>query len=340
MSGSRRWLAALALALAALAAPGPARAAPTVWGRARDPAADQRRALIKEAEGLLIRLDRLMRSPIADSVQQVGALWLSQARALYEQAGAASSRDPFLRLRYASILQDLRDYEGAVRELEAVLRLGAPAPARAEAYRDLAVCYARLDRHEEEIRAYGEALALEPHAGQRSLLLANRAEAYMAMGDITAAADGYRASLSLLGTREMFAYGVTTLWGLGVALDRSGDLESALEHIALARLYDANDRRINGDGWFYVPAYDVHWYKALGDWQRARAAETGAARAKFYEDAVLAWRAYLDSAPPDDHWAPLARVRLTRCEAEREEAARRSLKARSARPERPVPELL
>ena len=335
MSAIHRRLAALALAAAAVAsgmwAPSEARATPTVWARARNPGVEQQQALIREAENLLIRYERLLRTPsIADSVQQVGPLWVGQARALYEQAGAKTSRDPFLRMRYASILQDLGEHEGATRELEAVLRLDPPAPVKADAYRDLAVCYARLDRHEEEIRAYGEALALEPHPGPRALLLANRAEAYMALGDIIQAVAGYRASLSLLGTREMFSYGVTTLWGLAVALDRSGDLESSIEHIALARTYDPNDEKLNGPGWFYVPPHDAYWYKALGDWQSARSAETGAARVKFYDDAVASWEDYLARAPEGDQWAPLARVRLARCEKEREDAVRRSLRVRTS----------
>ena len=337
--GSRPSLgAALALA-AALVAPG-AQATPTVWARALDPTIDQRAALIAEAEGLLIRYERLRRSPLRERVEEIGSLWLREARGLYERAGAATSSDAGLRLKYASILGALEEYAAAAAQLEALLGVDAgtarraglarpkgpafevAAPFQAEAWQELAICYARLRRQREEIKAYDQALALEPHSGPRSTLLANRAEAFMVLGDITAAVEGYRAALSTLSTRELYRYGVTTLWGLGVALDRSGDLDGAIEHIQLARQYDRTDQLIHGPGWFYVPEYDEAWYGALGHWAAARAAELGAARAEAYAQAIAAWEEYIQRAPADDLWLPLARARLARCEKEREQAMR------------------
>src|SRR4029079_8260597 len=91
---------------------------------------------------------------------------------------------------------------------------------------------------------------------------------------ITAAVAGYRTALGLLSADHMmFGSGSTTLWGLAVALDRSGDLDSGLESVRVARSYDAQDKHLNGPGWFYLPAYDRHWYEALGHWQVARKGE-------------------------------------------------------------------
>ncbi|WP_437733976.1 tetratricopeptide repeat protein [Sorangium sp. So ce1335] len=326
--------ALVSLALAAMGAPGPAAAAPTVWSRALDPAADERAALIAQADGLLLRYDRLRRSPLLERVEEIGPLWLREARTLYERAGAATSRDPSVRLRYADILEHLGDVEGAAATLEGLLRLHPPAPFRADASHALAVCYARLGRYTDEIKAYDEALALEPHAASRALLLANQAEAYMALGDITAAVEGYRAALATLGSLDMFRYGVTTLWGLAVALDRSGDLEGALEHIRLARTYDRSDQQINGSGWFYVPAHDDAWYAALGRWAAARSAELGAARAEAYLQAVAAWESYIARAPANDHWLPLAKARRAQCEREREQTMKRLRKPAAAAPGR------
>ncbi|WP_437957902.1 tetratricopeptide repeat protein [Sorangium sp. So ce119] len=326
--------ALLALALAATRAPGPAAAAPTVWSRALDPAADERAALIAQADGLLVRYDRLRRSPLLERVEEIGPLWLREARTLYERAGAATSRDPSVRLRYADILEHLGDVQGAVATLEGLLRINPPAPSRADAWHALAVCYARLGRYTDEIEAYDEALALEPHAASRALLLANQAEAYMALGDITSAVEGYRAALATLGSLDMFRYGVTTLWGLAVALDRSGDLEGGIEHIRLARTYDRSDQQINGAGWFYVPAHDDDWYAALGHWAAARSAELGAARAEAYLQAVAAWESYIARAPGNDHWVPLAKARRAQCEKEREQTMKRLRKPAPAAPQR------
>lgn len=325
--------AAALLALALAAAPlDAARAAPTVWSRALDPAADERAALMAQADGLLLRYDRLRRSPLLERVEEIGPLWLREARALYERAGAVTSRAPSVRLRYADILERLGDVQGAAATLEGLLRLDPPAPFRADAWHALAVCYARLARYADEIKAYDEALALEPHTASRALLLANQAEAYMALGDITSAVEGYRAALATLGSLDMFRYGVTTLWGLAVALDRSGDLEGAIEHIRLARTYDRSDQQINGSGWFYVPAHDDAWYAALGHWAAARSAELGAARAEAYLQAVAAWESYIARAPGNDHWLPLAKVRRAQCEREREQTMKRLRKPVAAAP--------
>ncbi|AUX48756.1 hypothetical protein SOCE26_102970 [Sorangium cellulosum] len=326
-------LAALA-AISASAAPATSAAAPTVWARALDPQADERAALLSQADGLLVRYERLRRSPLLERVEEIGPLWLREARALYERAGAATSRDYAVRLRYASILEDLGDVQGAAAALEALLRTDPPAPARAAAWHALAVAYARLGRYQDEIKAYDEALALEPHTSSRALLLANQAEAFMVLGDITAAVEGYRTALATLGSLDMFRYGVTTLWGLAVALDRSGDLEGALEHVRLARTYDRTDQQIRGSGWFYVPPYDEAWYTALGHWTAARAAELGSARAESYLQAVAAWESYIAQAPPSDHWLPLAKARRAQCEREREQTVKRLRKAAPAAPQR------
>ncbi len=145
----------------------------------------------------------------------------------------------------------------------------------------------------------------------------------MATGDITAAVDGYREAIGLLSAPiELFTLGPTTLWGLAVALDRSGDLDGALETIRLARTYDPLDKNLNGPGWFYVPDYDRYYYQALGHWSAARRATLPAARAEEYLSAVAHWQEYLDSAAPSDRWIGIARARLRQIEKERDAIAR------------------
>jgi tetratricopeptide (TPR) repeat protein len=347
---ARAILAGAALAAAAALAAPSARAVPTLWARARDPGIDVRASLIAEADAMLLRYDRLRRSPLQERVEEIGPLWLREARSLYERAGAATSPDVGLRLKYAGVLEDLGDYPVVAALLEDLLGVDGSAreggrrprgpaaepaaPFRAEAWRELAICYARLGKHREEIKAYAEALALEPHSGTRAVLLANRAEAYMVLGDIASAVDGYRASLATLSSREMFRYGVTTLWGLGVALDRSGDLDGAFESIQLARSYDRTDLSIHGPGWFYVPPYDEAWYEALGHWAAARAAELGAARMESYAQAIASWEEYIQRAPEADSWLPLAKARLERCEKERDQARQRRAAPARGKPAR------
>jgi tetratricopeptide (TPR) repeat protein len=316
-----------------------AEASPSRWARARDPEIDRRATLLADAEALALKFRHSVDTAKFEDGQGDAQMYLQKARDLLEQGGAARSRDPVLRYRLAEIYNLLQDDEKAVPLFKALLRDNPPAPVRADAYSSLAISYARLGQHEEEIKAYGQALLLEPHTRQRARLLANRAEAYMAIGEITPAVEGYRAALSLLSSVDMiFGLGPTTLWGLAVALDRTGDLDSGLDAVRLARTYDPADKRINGPGWFYVPPYDKYYYQALGHWSAARAAELNAAKAEGYSRAIAAWEEYIASAAPEDRWLALARARLRQCEKEREawlRALRRKVGAPSEAPTGP-----
>jgi tetratricopeptide (TPR) repeat protein len=295
----------------------------SVWERARRPGdAEQQRELVAEAESYELRYHQLgMGHPVLDraEVAVLGDMYLARAAELLEKAGAATARDLFLRYRLASVYAMRQKPEKAIMLLEAIVRADPPAPLRALVCAELAVEYARIGRVEDEIDAYGESLRVQPLAPERSRLFANRAEAYMLLGDITGAVAGYRAALALLSNDDlMFGSGPTTLWGLAVALDRSGDLDSGLDAVRLARTYDSQDKKINGPDWFYVPAYDRHWYEALGHWQVARKAEVvTAVRADAYGSAVASWEDYVASAASGDQWLPLARVRLKQCEKDR-----------------------
>lgn len=305
-------------------ATGDASADPSVWARARDPSLGRREDALKTADRLLHEHREIERKQRGAGDAFRDNSRLEEARAILEAAGAASSLDPLMRYRLAEVLSDLGAPEQASKHYEFALRSPSLSPPlRAYGLTGLAICYARQGRHEDEIKAYTEALPLEPLGPLRAMILANRAEAYMVLGDLPKSVEGYRASLASLLPIEMFSVGVTTLWGLAVATDRSGDLESALSSIRLARAYDPIDRRINGPGWFYVPPYDDAWYAALGHWSRARADTISMARAEAYSRAIDAWQSYIDRAPETDRWLAIAKARRRACEAERDAAMRR-----------------
>ncbi len=252
----------------------------------------------------------------------LGDSYLGRAGELLEQAGAGSSSDLFLRYRLAEVYALRERHQKEIAVLEGIARADPPAPLRARIFADLAVAYAHVGRFEDEIKAYGEALRVQPLASERSRLIANRAEAYMLMGDSTTAVAGYRAALALLSNDYlMFGSGATTLWGLAVGLDRADELDASLDAVRLARVYDPQDKRINGAGWFYLPAYDSHWYEALGHWQVARKAEVVlSVRADAYGRALASWARYIEAATAaaDDKWVKVARVRVLQCARERD----------------------
>ena len=284
-----------ALALLASLVPGTASAAGSVWARALRP--DVRRELAAEAQGHEVKAQHLQRSRSELDHAEV-VTHLARAAILLEAAGAATSPDPFLRYRLAQVYVSEGEEElaKAVPLLESIAmggperaphtppsaRVEAPPALRALVFADLAVAYAHLGRVEDEIAAYGRALRVQPVAFERARLLANRAEAYMLLGNIIPAVNGYRAALGLLSADHMmFGTGPTTLWGLGVALDRSGDLDSGLDAIRVARSYDAQDKLITGRGWFYMPELRpvlVRGPRPLAGGAQGRGGDLGAGR--------------------------------------------------------------
>jgi tetratricopeptide (TPR) repeat protein len=339
-----KWAAGI-VAIAWLCAAGPAAAEPSSWARARTPEAEARRGLVRAAESLQLKYhhylaDNRARPMTREEAQNLVNSYLRPAAELLELAGAARSPDLFLRLDLAEAYGLLGKHKQAIAVLESIVRAQPPAPLRARAWAALAISFGHTGRVEEEIHAYGEAIAVTPLASERARMYANRAEAYMLLGDITAAVEGYRAAIPLLSARDMiFGAGPTTLWGLAVALDRSGDLDGAIESVRLARTYDPKDAQINGPGWFYVPEYDQHWYEALGHWAVARKGDMGSVRADAYTRAVASIEAFVAKAAPDDKWLPLARVRLKQCEKERAEFLRKEAtqRAADAKKGRPAP---
>lgn len=332
----RGGVAAVTLVGAALFA-APAYAEPSVWAAAREPSARAEATTLAEASRALSSYERA-RYGRGELLPVMAPVYLRAALRILTDGGAEHARD--VRLRYALAYaleqagQSSIDASATISDRERVLRLlqsvvdapEASASLRADAYNDLAIAYARLGRHGDEVRAYDRALELQPRTESRSVLLANRAEALMAEGDITAAVAGYRASLALVSAGsalDMMAYGVTTLWGLAVALDRAGEIDQALDAIRLARSYDPGDVRLNSPSWFYGVPSDEAWYKALGAWSAARNVELDAMKLDRYGRAIEAWRAYLARATASP-WLGIARARLAQCEGERARAAARS----------------
>jgi tetratricopeptide (TPR) repeat protein len=320
--GSLPSRALLAAAFALLAThPGDARAdGGTIWARSRHPEAERRRELVLEAESLerkaLLHAHR--RGPRDELLLNSDRV---RAVILLREAGAATSSDLSLRFRLASLHGQLKQWDKAVPLLESIVRANPPAPLRAAALADLGVAYSEVRRIEEAIAAYTEALRIQPIAHERARLLQNRAEGYMQLGDTSAAITGYRAGLALLSADYMLGSnaGSTMLWGLGVALDRTGDLDSGLDSIRIARIYDQEDRGLNSESWSYVPPYDQHWYEALGHWQVARKPDVlTSVRVHAYARALSSWDEWVQNAAAhDDKWLPLAKVRLKQCEKER-----------------------
>jgi len=305
------------VAITAALAASPASAGPSVWSRAREPRVSVQDEMVRDAQKAIVRYRRMLNGGGADA-SALAALVLRDARLTLARVVSSGATDFGVRLLYAQVLRDSHENDEALKVLTQVLKDNPPIPMRADALGELAILHALAERREEEIRAYTDALAIEPHAFARSRLLSNRSEALMATGDVLGAVDGYRAALAPLTTIEMFWAGPTTLFGLGVALDRSGNPEAALETVRLARQYDPTDRGLHSRTWFFSPSHDSHWYWALGGWSCGRFSQSWAARSECYETALAEWQLYIETAPENDRWIPLAEVRIAAVKRERE----------------------
>jgi len=333
-------IVAAALAGAMLAAPASAGADPLGrWEAARGPLRHAAEIQALEAadrqlaEGLRLRALASAFDPLAST-----GLFAHQqeARRLLEAVGGAAANDPRVRLRYGEVLSDLRLWSEAVPVLEGVVDQ-VPASSRVDAWVELAIAYARTGRGRDEIACYERALAHDPHGASRATILANEAEAFMAVGDVTRAVAGYRAALEPLTTAEEIAdRAPTTLWGLGVALDRAGELDAALDAIQRARAYDPADARLSGPGWFFNPTYDEAWYAGLGHLLVARRGPDLDVRRSAYGRAIEAFREYVDTAPQAVAWVATARARVVALTTEQARFEKRLAQTqRESRPIRP-----
>lgn len=304
-------IASLALLVVPVAAQGT-----NVWERVRHPEVVAEARAREEVERLLFEIELLgHRAPFANDRLRLALRTL-------EAANAAHARDIRLRFHLGRLLGLLGEHARAAEVLEAALEEAPSHPMAAEASFRLAIASTWLGDRERELSMYDAFLRNVTSPSARAVALSNRAEAEMARGDLRAAIQDYRASLAIVPDP-------VATWGLAVALDRSGDFAAAVLEADRAHSLDPDDERLNGDGIFFLPAYERHWYEALGAMARARRAETA-------PDACLAWRAtaaayasYIESADDGDRWLPIAKARraLSEREAARPCSNRTSMKS-------------
>ena len=143
--------AMLATAAITLCIAGSARAEtpPSVWDRARDPAAMNRYALHLRAM-IAVESPIISREENAISRNR-GNL---RARQLLEDEGAATSVDPLLRIDLGCVYGRLQENTKAIALLTSALKMAPHHPEAERAWSSLAYAYARMDRPDAEILAY------------------------------------------------------------------------------------------------------------------------------------------------------------------------------------------
>ncbi len=324
---------------------------PTVWDIAKEPAERDRWALHVRVERLLHR--RMGDDALPSEQRRDEELRLAAARAMLEEAGAATSPDVRLRFdlgivyeRLATLLDRDDLYQRVVDVLAPALEIAPDHPAATFALEALVETYAKLDRPREEVVVSRRYIARLSDDRSRALTMMNMGEAEMRLGRLDDALGTFRSVIQICGTlpnssARNSTYALT-LWDLAVALDRGGDARAAIETASKASQLTWDEIGPMGlprsvTGWdairdqqnvFFVPDWEREWYLALGDTAAAGVEQDARGAAARWTSAEAHWETYVSHAAGsrEDRWLAIGRLRRDRAHTERVRAEQRAAK--------------
>lgn len=298
-----------------------AAARPTLWDVARDPGVRVVEVRRVAAERILTRE---INSPQALlSAQRAAAELFSRLSG----DGAALEADTGLLALLVGLIYSqpyVVDSVAARRWFERALTGELPPPLAAVALARLGDALFAVGDMAEAAAAHSAALELATDPDERARLWLNRGEARMGLGELRGAIADFERAWAR-GTRPELRS--LAAFGLGVALERSGDLPAALQSMRAARaawMPQASYSALDLPGVFFVPAFERHYYRGLD-----ALAQAGAARemgdiglvAAAQSASCAHFAAYLREAEPAAApWVGHARVHARRCREERPDA--------------------
>jgi tetratricopeptide (TPR) repeat protein len=310
----QRTLAAVLVSLVALV-PGELTAEPSFWQLARSPSAAAERRLHDALERKLESWKAIGPEPELKRDLALAAV------AMIDLARVDRPKDPALCVLIAETLVLAKaGRETTVRELllraTSALKKG---PLSAKAHYRLGQSFARSGEAARARAEYTEALSQAWDPELRASAYCYRGHANLALGDFAGAIADHRRAVELAPTKDLEAL---SRYALGLSLERSGDLPTALgvlDTAARIRLavppYDSEDP-LELPGVFFVPTYDRHYLRGLSRMAVAKRAHDREARDAALESAIAAFDTYLVAAKPDDAFRANARNHRERCQAE------------------------
>lgn len=321
---------ALASALAfafALATPAHADTPPTMWDRAKEPSLSETYRLHLEVQRRLAQRDRF---DVSDSQMRT-------VRALLERYGAEKSPDPRLRFDLGLVYLRLEEYDKSAKTLSRVLADFPDHPAAEEGWLRLAFACGHTGDHDCERRAYTQVLRQATDELSRATPTLNLAETEMHLGNLREAVEGYREALRIAGRVPSRETAPLAVWGLAVALDRSGDRVGGEKEARFARDLERSmgvPNLLRTEGVFFVPAYEIHWYEGLGAIAQAKSATSPSEVVRLWRAAEQSFASYVRFGEmAKDRWLEIARVRLATVKSEREKAEKKHGKEPSRMPD-------
>lgn len=311
--------AALLVALSLLSKA--ADAQPTIWQRVTDPGAAVREKARLRAEQLFDQASDVRADP-----ELLQGLSLGGA-ALLELSGGAR-RDPWQAVLLGRVLLDAqpgRERE-AIALIESGLRQLPDSDFKRASWFDVGLGALLSGDLEHSDRAFTAALSLAWDPDYRASIHRNRGKARMLAGRLSEAVADFRAAVQLARGVEVMAL---AHFGLGVALERSGDYPQGLQEIGrgvAVRLpvppYPSESvLDLPSLRWF--PEYDLHYFRALGAMSEAADADSAELERDRYEAALESWDQYLPAAEASkDRFLPNAERHRKRCAQALERLAR------------------
>ena len=310
-----RALVAVALASLLSGSTSSAVAEPTFWQRVKSPSVAAERRLHDALERKLESWRAVGPEPELKRDLALAAV------AMIDLARIERPRDPALCVLMAEALVLAKaGREPRVRELLQRATASLPeGPLAATAHYRLGQAFARGGDWARARAEYTKALTQGWDPGLRAGAYVYRGHANLALGDFSTAIADQRRAVQLAPTKDLEALG---RYGLGLALERSGDLPTALgvlESAARIRLavppYDSEDP-LELPSVFFVPTYERHYVRGLARMAVAKRASDPEARREALEAAVAAWDTYLVAAKQDDPYRANARNYRERCQDE------------------------
>lgn len=291
-----------------------AKAVPTVWQRARNPAA-------VKAQRALVDLERWALGAYDDNVKlgERRGLLLG-AVAMAELRGATQLPDIRIKFLLGQVLADysVRREDDARALLEAALAEAPNHPLAASAWATLAELDVRLGATAQAHAAFAQALERMWRPDARARIYGARAGLFLQQGDAMAALADFRRALRLAAAADLV---VRLRYGLAVALERGGDLPAALRQLRIAAALQSKGGTAALDALdlpdvSFVPPIEFFYYKGLEALAAGRFAETRADARLDYRAAANFFTRYLEHAEPKAPWVGHAERLRAACERE------------------------
>jgi tetratricopeptide (TPR) repeat protein len=268
---------------------------PTLWERARTPRSIRIHRMESAVERMLMRIEDAEGDP---SMQRDFA---QAALAMLELGGGVMLDEPRLSFLLARLLASdtIRRDEEAVPILRNFVATSPDSPFVGEAWYYLARADARLGRTREALLAYQRATDAVWDPDLSALSYLYRGELQMRLHRVADAKVSFSAALALTTKPETVAQ---SYLALATALERLGDLPSALEAAALAVQIPLHSDVYGDLTILDVPAtnveppFDMYYRAALVQMALADRSDSPEAAREHVAAAIEAWNSYLGAA--------------------------------------------